>query len=147
MPLGTLPFQLGANEEVEAGLGAVLLADLTEGIGTGIRDLVNVEAIAKVRYLDDNRLSIEALESSTVYSVLVWASDEALFLIDVVCEHGDLPRRRHGNHTPNTTRFWQLLDRKGTVEIVNQRPSPDVSEPANSGDVLGRHHCSGWGAA
>jgi hypothetical protein len=43
---GALP--VGADDEIEAGLGAVLLSDVAERIGASIRDLISEESTTEI---------------------------------------------------------------------------------------------------
>ena len=72
------------DEQVEAGLGAVGLADLRELIGARVVERVDPEPVAEVRHLDDHRLLVEREEAEPVDHVLVRAGDEGLAGVDVV---------------------------------------------------------------
>src|SRR6185295_20227964 len=73
----TLP--VWADHQVEAGLGAVGLADLGEFIRARIVQRIHPEAIAEIRYLKDDRFLVEGHKPRAVNHVLVWAGDEMLF--------------------------------------------------------------------
>ena len=59
MPLGISPFQSGPDEQVEARLRAVHLAELGEAVGAQVDDLIDPEAITEIGNLDHDRRNVE----------------------------------------------------------------------------------------
>src|SRR5271157_1292768 len=90
----TLPVR--SDDHVEAGLGAVLLADPADFIRAVVVDRIDPETFAKVRHLEHHRLLVQRSKSPTVYYVLVGADDEGLLRADVVVQHREFANGGHG---------------------------------------------------
>jgi hypothetical protein len=57
------------DQEAEAGLGAVGLAELAELVGALVVDRLDPEAVAEIGYLHDRRLAVEIEEPEPVDGV------------------------------------------------------------------------------
>src|SRR5271156_176307 len=124
---------------VETRLSPVLLANLSKRVRASVCDLIGIKAIAEVGYLDDDWDAIGALKARSVDGVLIGAGNVVLFCADVVRQHGYTSGRRSRNYPSDSARARQILDADGAIEIVDQRPSPHVSEPCQRRGIFGCH--------
>jgi hypothetical protein len=84
-------------------------------------------------------LCIDVLEAGAIDGVLVGTGNVPLIGADVVGEHGNTAGRRNRDNAAEPTGRRNILNAEGAVNIVHERPAPDVRNAANGGDVLGRH--------
>ena len=121
----TLPVR--ADHHVEAGLRAVLLADVRELVCTRIIERIHPEALAEVRHLENDGLVIQVVkEADPVHDILVGADDEVLVRGRVIGQHRDrVVRDRH--HPAEQAGFGRLRKSRVAVGIVDERPAPHIS--------------------
>ena len=126
MPVGDVAVPVRPDQQVEAGLGAVGLAELAELVGALVVEGVDPEAVAEVGHLDDHGLGVEIEEAKAVDDVLVRTGDEPLGRIDVVVQHADLALRRHRQNAAEQARLGAWVMPVAAVQHVHHRPAPDV---------------------
>ena len=76
-----------ADHQIEARLGAVLLADLGELVGARVIVRVDPEAISEIRHLKDDGFLVQRHEAGAIHDILVRACDESLVRADVAGQH------------------------------------------------------------
>ena len=138
-----LALPVRTDEQVEAGLRLVGLAELGELVGARVVERVHPETVAEVGHLHDHRLLVQREEAEAVHHVLVGTGDEGLAGIDVVGEHADLAARRHRQHAIEPPGLRGLGDRRAAVQHVDHRPAPDVRESADGLGVFRVHDDAG----
>ncbi len=121
---GFLAFPLRADDQVEARLGIVRLADLGELVGARVIHCVDPEAVAEVGHLDHHRLFIEREEAEAVDNILVRTGDEILARVDVVAQHPDLAARRDRQNAVQPAGLGRLRDGGAAVDLVDHWPAP-----------------------
>ena len=129
---------IGADQEIEAGLGAVHRADLGEAVGPEVGRLIDPVALAEIRNLNDHRLAAEIENAEAVDEILAGAGDVALLRADIVVQHGKMVDRRDRRNAADEQRTPEPLERGVAVEHIHQRPAPEISEAADLAHELGR---------
>ena len=137
---GLFAFPVRTDDQVEAGLGVVGLADLRELVRARVVHRVDPEAVAEVRDLDDDRLFVEREEAEAVDDILIRTGDEVLPGIDVVAQHPDLPARRDRQHAVEPAGLGRLRDGGAAIDLVDHRPAPDIGHAADRLGVFRMHH-------
>src|SRR5271170_2682445 len=133
---GSRSLPVRADEEVSAGFGGVHLAELGEGVGALIDDLIDPESVAKVGHLDNKRLLVKGEEAETIDHVLIRAGYEPLTRIDIVAQHGELVDGSHRDDATHQAGFRQLFQNELSVVHIDHRPAPQVGSGPDAADVV-----------
>ena len=145
-----LTFPVRSHHHVEAGLGAVRLADFGNFIRTRVIQRINPKAIAKIRHLKNHRFFVKREIPSAIHNVLVGTGDEGLLRLDVICQHTRLANRRHGYHAAVETGHVAVLaghigESGPAVVRIDHRIAPDIGHAADHLNVFLSHQsASGW---
>jgi ABC-type transport system involved in cytochrome c biogenesis permease subunit len=75
-PGGLLALPVRANDQIEAGFGAVLLADLGEFVGARVIVRVNPETISEVRNLKNDGFFVQCHVPGAIHDILICAGDK-----------------------------------------------------------------------
>ena len=138
-PVGKIAAPVGTDEQIEAGLRPVHGPDVSVSVGPLVAGLKDIEAIAKVRNLYDDRLASQIEDPKAVDQVLARTGDVALAGIDALAEHGEPVDRRHRGHAAYEKCLG--LDpvlRPVTVVDVHERPGPEIGKARQGANILGR---------
>ena len=138
-----LALPVRADHHVEAGLGAVLLADLGELVGARVIERIDPEAIAEIRHLKDDGLFVQRVEAGAIHDVLVRAGDEGLVRADVPGQHR-VPVECDRHHAAQQAGFGRLGEGCGAVGHVDQRPAPQVGHASHRLHVGRGHRRARW---
>ena len=91
---GRRPLPVGADQQIEAGLGAVHGAEIGKAVGPDVGRLKDPEALAEVGHLNDHRLAAKIENAEAIDEILARAGDVALPRADIVVQHGEVIDRR-----------------------------------------------------
>ena len=141
--LGQLAGPVRPHDHVEAGLGAVLLADPADLVGALVVHRVDVEAVAEVRHLDHRRLLVERGEPCPVGDVLVGTDDEGLVRLEVVGQHLVVADRRDRHDAAQQSGRGCFGKRRTAVVRVHHRIAPQVGHAADELDIRVGHRVAG----
>ena len=132
---GRLALPVGTDQQVEAGLGVVHLAELHETVGAQVDRLVDPEAIAEIRHLHHHRRDVERQHAQAIDHVRVGAGDLPFGRIDIVGEHAQAIDRRRNRRT-RTHHLGELRDGEPAVVDIDHRPCPEIGIARDQGGVV-----------